>query len=60
MDPQDYVGLDAETATRKAEAAGWQHVRAYPRGSLLTLDFREGRLDLELDDEGIVIRAWVG
>ena len=60
MNPQDYVGLDVEAARAKAAAAGWQHVRAYTHGAMLTMDYREGRLDLELDDDDVVVRAWVG
>ena len=38
--------------------AGWE-VRAYAPGSMLTMDYREDRMNLEHAD-GVVLRAWVG
>ena len=58
MDASEYVGLAAATATAKAKAAGWR-VRTYTRGSLLTMDHRTDRLNLELDDDGVVVDARV-
>jgi hypothetical protein len=58
VDPGEYVGLPEDAATAKAEAAGWR-VRAYATGSMLTMDHRTDRLNLELDDEGVVIDARV-
>lgn len=54
----ELVGKSLAEATREAEAAGWQ-VRAYEPGGILTMDFREDRINLEHDD-GVVRRAWVG
>jgi hypothetical protein len=54
----ELVGRALDEATREAEATGWQ-VRAYEPGGILTMDFREDRLNLEHED-GVVRRAWVG
>ncbi|MBP0457789.1 MULTISPECIES: I78 family peptidase inhibitor [Streptomyces] len=54
-----YVGLDAESAERRAREHGWTTVRALPPGSVVTLEFREGRLNFEVDD-GSVVRCWRG
>lgn len=55
---EEFVGKALDEATREAEAAGWQ-VRAYSPGGVLTMDFREDRMNLEHQD-GVVLRAWVG
>jgi hypothetical protein len=55
---EELVGRTVDEATREAEAAGWR-VRAYAPGSMLTMDFREDRMNLEHED-GVVRRAWVG
>jgi hypothetical protein len=53
------VGLDLDEATRIATEAGWL-VRPLQPGSMMTLDYREGRVNLEHDDHEVVTRAWVG
>ena len=55
---EELVGTGLDEATRDAEVAGWQ-VRAYAPGAMLTMDFREDRMNLEHED-GVVRRAWVG
>jgi hypothetical protein len=37
-----------------------KQVRAYSTGSPLTMDFNEERVNIELDNEGKVIRIWKG
>jgi hypothetical protein len=54
----ELVGRTLDQATQEAEVAGWR-VRAYTPGAMLTMDFREDRLNLEHED-GVVRRAWVG
>jgi hypothetical protein len=53
------VGRHLDEATRRATAAGWL-VRPCTPGSMLTMDYREGRVNLEHDPDGVVTRAWVG
>ncbi|KQW47239.1 hypothetical protein ASC77_12185 [Nocardioides sp. Root1257] len=55
---EDLTGRPLAEATALAEADGWQ-VRAYEPGGILTMDFREDRINLEHED-GVVRRAWVG
>jgi hypothetical protein len=37
-----------------------KQVRTYTAGSPLTMDFNEERVNIELDNEGKVIRIWKG
>ncbi|GAA1781266.1 hypothetical protein GCM10009795_029450 [Nocardioides hankookensis] len=55
---EDLTDRPLDEATSLAEADGWQ-VRAYEPGGMLTMDFREDRINLEHED-GVVRRAWVG
>ena len=57
-DDDELVGRTLEEATAEAETAGWQ-VRAFEPGAMLTMDFREDRMNLEHEDD-VVRRAWVG
>jgi hypothetical protein len=54
----DYLGLPAEQAASKATADGWQ-VRTYSRDSVITMEYRPDRLNLELDDSQVVLSARV-
>ncbi|WP_030723641.1 I78 family peptidase inhibitor [Streptomyces sp. NRRL F-2580] len=58
-DPARYVGLDAGEAERRARARGWTTVRTVPPGTILTMEYLEGRLNLEVEDAK-VRRAWSG
>ncbi|MFI1971129.1 proteinase inhibitor I78 [Streptomyces cinnamoneus] len=58
-DPAAYVGLAAETAARQARERGWTDVRALAPGAVITLEYRVGRLNFEVD-EGVVRRSWKG
>ncbi|MEV7090072.1 I78 family peptidase inhibitor [Streptomyces sp. NPDC093085] len=57
--PESYVGLDPESAERRARARGWTHLRALPPGSIITMEFVVGRLNFEVDG-GRVVRCWSG
>ncbi|MEU2165359.1 I78 family peptidase inhibitor [Streptomyces chengbuensis] len=57
--PESYVGLDSGTAERRARSRGWTTVRSLPPGSVITMEFLEGRLNFEVDD-GTVRRCWKG
>jgi hypothetical protein len=63
QDPQDptdpYVGMDADEAERRAGERGWSAVRRLPPGAVITLEYRVGRLNFEVDG-GRVIRCWKG
>ena len=52
------MGRPLDEATQVVTVAGWQ-VRAFEPGSVLTMDYREDRMNLEHQD-GVVTRAFVG
>ncbi|MFT2014235.1 I78 family peptidase inhibitor [Streptomyces sp. 796.1] len=58
-DLDSYVGLDGETAERRARARGWTTVRTLPPGAVITLEYLGGRLNFTVDD-GVVERCWQG
>ncbi|MET9651661.1 MULTISPECIES: I78 family peptidase inhibitor [unclassified Streptomyces] len=57
--PDSYVGLDAERAEQLARRRGWNVVRALPPGSIITMEYLEGRINFEVDG-GTVTRCWLG
>ncbi|MFF3847667.1 I78 family peptidase inhibitor [Streptomyces sp. NPDC002328] len=57
--PDGYVGLDAERAERLARERGWSTVRSLAPGTIVTMEYREGRLNFEVDG-GRVTRSWKG
>ncbi|MFE7750320.1 I78 family peptidase inhibitor [Streptomyces sp. NPDC057428] len=57
--PDSYVGLAAEAADQQARARGWSTVRALPPGTVITMEFRSGRINFEVQD-ATVTRCWVG
>ncbi|MDT9693155.1 I78 family peptidase inhibitor [Streptomyces sp. P9(2023)] len=57
--PEDYVGLDREDAERRARDRGWSVVRSLPPGSIITMEYLEGRINFEVTD-GTVTRCWLG
>ncbi|MEU8032795.1 I78 family peptidase inhibitor [Streptomyces sp. NPDC049099] len=57
--PDGYVGLDAAHAERLARQRGWSTVRSLPPGTIITMEYRAGRLNFEVH-EGLVTRAWKG
>ena len=57
--PDAYVGLEASSAERRAGERGWSTVRKLPPGAIITMEYRFGRLNLEVED-GRVKRAWKG
>ncbi|MEV0010035.1 I78 family peptidase inhibitor [Streptomyces sp. NPDC051840] len=57
--PDSYVGLDAEAADRQARARGWSTVRALPPGTVITMEYRSGRINFEVE-ASTVTRCWVG
>jgi peptidase inhibitor I78 family protein len=58
-DPAAYVGLDAPEAERLARERGWPSVRSLPPGAIITMEYRTGRLNFEVEG-GRVRRAWKG
>ena len=58
-DPEAYVGLTAEDAEQRARERGWTTVRTLPPGAVITMEYRVGRLNLEVAD-GTVRRCWKG
>ncbi|MGI5374305.1 I78 family peptidase inhibitor [Streptomyces sp. CA-251387] len=57
--PDTYVGLAADRAERLARDRGWSTVRSLPPGAIITMEYRSGRLNFEVED-GQVRRAWKG
>ncbi|OSC62882.1 proteinase inhibitor I78 [Streptomyces sp. WA6-1-16] len=58
-DADAYVGLAAATAERQARSRGWDTVRSVPPGAFLTMEFRHGRINFQVEDD-TVTRCWVG
>ncbi|MFE0456568.1 I78 family peptidase inhibitor [Streptomyces sp. NPDC058914] len=57
--PDGYVGLEAARAERLARERGWSTVRSLAPGTIITMEYRVGRLNFEVRD-GRVTRAWKG
>ncbi len=57
--PENYVGLEASSAERRAEEHGWTTVRSLPPGAIITMEYLVGRLNFEVTD-GRVTRCWKG
>ena len=57
--PDSYIGLDVETAEQQARTRGWSTVRALPPGTVITMEFRSGRINFEVEDSAVT-RCWVG
>ncbi|MEU6402647.1 I78 family peptidase inhibitor [Streptomyces sp. NPDC046985] len=57
--PEAYVGLEAERAEQLAREQGWSTVRSLPPGTVITMEYRTGRMNFEVRD-GRVARAWKG
>ncbi|MCN9243947.1 I78 family peptidase inhibitor [Streptomyces sp. RY43-2] len=57
--PEAYVGLAAPAAERLARERGWTTVRSLPPGAIITLEYRYGRLNFEVEN-GRVKRCWKG
>ncbi|MFJ6700508.1 I78 family peptidase inhibitor [Streptomyces sp. NPDC091272] len=57
--PERYVGLAVPEAERLADECGWSTVRTLPPGSIITMEFLQGRLNFEAED-ATVTRCWVG
>ncbi|MFI1698309.1 proteinase inhibitor I78 [Streptomyces galilaeus] len=57
--PDGYVGLERDRAERLARERGWSTVRSLAPGTIITMEYRVGRLNFEVR-EGTVTRAWKG
>ncbi|MFI8518276.1 I78 family peptidase inhibitor [Streptomyces sp. NPDC085481] len=57
--PETYVGLAADEAERLARTRGWSVVRSVPPGSIITMEYLEGRINFEVDDD-VVTHCWLG
>lgn len=57
--PGEYVGLAADAAERRARSHGWTTVRSLPPGAIITMEFRSGRINFEVD-AAVVTRCWLG
>ncbi len=56
---EDYCGLPVAVAEERAREHGWVAVRVLAPGAMMTMDHREGRLNLLVRD-GVVERGWEG
>ncbi|MFD4259163.1 I78 family peptidase inhibitor [Streptomyces sp. NPDC058534] len=57
--PDGYVGLASDEAERLARERGWSTVRSLAPGTIITMEYRVGRLNFEVKD-GRVSRSWKG
>jgi hypothetical protein len=57
--PEEYVGLDADAAERRALDRGWPQVRRLAPDAVITMEYMPGRLNLAVRD-GAVVRCWQG
>jgi hypothetical protein len=57
--PERYVGLASAEAERMASERGWRTVRALPQGTIITMEFLQGRINFEVKDD-TVTRSWIG
>ncbi|EHN73863.1 hypothetical protein SMCF_6683, partial [Streptomyces coelicoflavus ZG0656] len=48
--PDTYVGLDSGAAERLARERGWSTVRSLAPGTVITMEYRVGRLNFEVKD----------
>ncbi|MFF2074327.1 I78 family peptidase inhibitor [Kitasatospora sp. NPDC058162] len=58
-DAEGYAGLRTERARELARRHGWASVRVLEPGQMITMEYREGRLNLAVRD-GLVERSWEG
>ncbi|MBQ0829912.1 I78 family peptidase inhibitor [Streptomyces sp. SCSIO 75703] len=54
-----YVGLESGAAERLARQRGWSTVRSLAPGTMITMEYRVGRINFEVE-AGRVTRAWKG
>ncbi len=57
--PEAYVGLEARRAERLARERGWSEVRSLPPGAIITMEYRAGRLNFEVENDRVK-RCWKG
>jgi hypothetical protein len=57
--PDDYLGLAADAAERRAREKGWRTVRRLAPDAVITMEYMPGRLNLAVRD-GEVVRCWHG
>ncbi|MFE2406749.1 I78 family peptidase inhibitor [Kitasatospora sp. NPDC059408] len=58
-DAEGYAGLRIERARELARRHGWASVRVLEPDAMITMEYREGRLNLAVRD-GVVERSWEG
>jgi hypothetical protein len=58
-DTDDYLGLTAQDAERRAYDNGWTTVRALPPDAIITMEYLNGRLNFAVRDD-VVVRCWRG
>ncbi|MFH8380314.1 I78 family peptidase inhibitor [Kitasatospora sp. NPDC018058] len=58
-DAEGYAGLRIERARELARRHGWASVRVLEPEQMITMEYRQGRLNLLVRD-GVVERSWEG
>lgn len=58
-DTDEYLGLTAREAERRATAKGWTTVRTLPPDAIITMEYLDGRLNFAVRDD-VVVRCWRG
>lgn len=64
-DPEKLTGLAGQTASeavikKAVQDSGARHARVLKPGMAMTMDFREDRLSIEVDDQNRIVRANCG
>ncbi|MFC4910256.1 I78 family peptidase inhibitor [Actinomadura gamaensis] len=54
-----YAGLPADEAEDRARGNGWTVVRRLPPGAVVTMEYRQGRINFTVVD-GRVTETWAG
>ncbi|MFE3993711.1 I78 family peptidase inhibitor [Streptomyces goshikiensis] len=58
-DLERYVGLETAEAEHQARSRGWLILRTVAPGAMVTMEFRAGRLNFEVEEDRVK-RAWQG
>lgn len=63
--PEKLVGLEGQPATeavlnKAVKDSGARHARVLKPGMMMTMDFREDRISIEVDEQNRIIRASCG
>lgn len=57
--PDAYVGLTEAEAEARARGRGWSTVRSLPPGTVVTLEYLQGRINFIVAEDRVQ-RCWLG